>query len=135
MDYIEESADQIFKDPNITALSEQYGDYVAGLKESEKELLAILDLRGVDKLVETINYEQLTKLTFDKAKSLIQKFSVAKRIKVLQDLDKHRVYLYDCTKAYNDQMFGKSMPVKDFMKIMGKIKHIEILQNWLFGIE
>lgn len=84
---------------------------------------------------ETITFEQLTKLTFDKAHTLINKMSLKKRITILKELDHKLLYLYESTKAYTDRMSGKSMSPKVFISIMGKIKHLEILQAWLYGIE
>jgi hypothetical protein len=117
-------------------LVDQFKDYEDDvLKASEKELEMILDLNKIEEWAESITFDQLTKLTFDKAHRAIGKISMKNRIKLLNELDRRLVYLYECTKGYNDIMFGKSMPPKDFFSIMGKIKHLEIIQNWLFGIE
>lgn len=84
---------------------------------------------------DNIVFEDLIKLTFNKAHDIINKMSLRKRIKMLDSLDKHLLHCYDMTKEYNDQGFGKSMSPNIFYSIMGKIKHLEILQNWLYGIE
>jgi hypothetical protein len=106
------------------------------LQNSEHELLGILNLSSTfDIIVETITFDQLTKLTFDHAHNVINKMSIKKRIQILVQFQKHLDCLYDATKGYTDQMFGKSMPAKTFRSILGKIKHLEILQAWLYGIE
>jgi ribosomal protein L37AE/L43A len=161
----------VFDGKKLSNLSYEYEEYDNSvLKQSEKELLLILDISSetsyhcsecgtqvypnfptpiayCDKCnaqntwrknshwEENMTFEQLTQFTFNKAKEFIFKMSLKKRISMLKELDYKLVYLYQATKEYNDQMFGKSMPPKDFMSIMGKIKHLEILQNWLYGIE
>ena len=141
------------------------------LKESEKELLLILEIRSEPTyhclkcgeevypnfpspiaycphckeqqiwtknvhLEDNITFDQLCKLTFNKAHETIQKVPLKKRITLLEDVDKHLVHCYEIVhKDYNDQGFGKSMSPEIYYRIMGKIKHLEILQNWLFGIE
>jgi len=84
---------------------------------------------------DNITFEDLIKVTFNKAHVIINKMSLKKRIKMLEELDKHLLHCYEVTKQYNDQGFGKSISPEVFYKIMGKIKHLEILQNWLYFID
>lgn len=84
---------------------------------------------------DNITFDSLIKLTFNKAHDIIKKMTLKKRIKMLEDIDKHLLHCYEVTKGYNDQGFGKSLSPDVFYSIMGKIKHLEILQNWLYGIE
>jgi hypothetical protein len=120
----------------LSYLSEEFIEYEqTELQQSEKEMLDLLNPECISTLSETITFEQLSKLTFNKAHNCIIGMQIAKRIKMMEDLKFHLFHLYEATKEYNDKGFGKSMPPKDFQKIMGKIKHLEILQSWLFGIE
>jgi hypothetical protein len=105
------------------------------LEETEKEVLALFADQRVEEYAQYITFDDLSKLTFDKAKKVIQHISLAQRIDYLGKLDKKLLYLYESTKGYNGQGFGKSMPVKDFMHVMGCIKHLEIIQTWLYGID
>lgn len=125
----------ICNDPNLTNLGEEFKEYEESLKKSEQELINLLGLKDINMLSECITLEQLSKLTFNRAHDVINKMSISKRIKILNDLDYRLVHLYVATKEYNDEGFGKSMSPKDFIFIMGRIKYLEILQQWLYGIE
>lgn len=121
-------------DTSVSLLGEEYSQYENDLKKSEEELEGILNL-DLDHHAEEITFEQLCSITFIKAKKIIFKMSIKKRIAVLKDLDHRLVHLYDGLKGYNDQGFGKSLSPQIFYQMMGKIKHMEILQQWLYGID
>jgi len=126
----------IANNPDLSYLSEEVKKYEEDvLKQSEKELLNMLDLTRIDEWAIRITFDELNRLTFNKAHEIIKKLSIAKRIKLLKELDAKLIYLYESTKQYNDQGFGKSVSPEVFQSMMGRIKHLEILQNWLFGIE
>lgn len=112
---------------------EEYEESV--LKESEKELLLLLNVNDSEDFVEQMSFDQLSKFTFDKAHNFINKMTLPKRIQILHELDRHLIHTYDATKEYNDKGFGKSISPNVFYSLMGKIKHLEILQSWLYGIE
>jgi hypothetical protein len=170
--YLSDMNKVILGNADLSILSEEYQEYENSvLKESEKELLLLLDISEAKTTYhctvcntevspnfptpvaycilcndyttwkknchweQNITFDQLTKFTFNRAKEIISHMSLSKRINILKELDKHLLYLYQSTKQYNDQMFGKSLPPKTFLSIMGKIKHLEILQLWLYGID
>jgi hypothetical protein len=120
--------DQVLSTPGISYLSDLY-------QEVKNELDQINEVE-INAMSERITLADLIKISFDKAKKVTTKMTLTKRIKLLNELDAHLVYLYHETKGYDDQGFGKSKyGPKEFMKIMGKIKHLEILQTWLYGID
>jgi hypothetical protein len=123
-----EQMDKIF---NTVGLS-----YLSNLYEEAKQNIEEMDEATVNEYAEKINLEELIKVTFNKSKKIIESMTLKRRIKMLSELDEHLLYLYQETKGYNDALFGKARyGPKEFQKIMGKIKHLEILQNWLYGID
>ena len=83
-----------------------------------------------------VSLEQVLTSSFQTAKDTIDKMTLAKRIEMLDDLDKYRDYLYEQVNRYGAQGLSKDEQLKasEFRVIMGRIKHMEIIQNWLFGI-
>jgi hypothetical protein len=130
--YVTKNHDKLM-DETLRAELLKYQESV--LSESEKEMLILLDLENINEWAESVTFEQLAKFTFNRAKEIINEITLKRRIKLLGDLDYHLIHLYEATKGYNDKGFGKSMSPDEFYGIMGKIKHYEVLQNWLFGIE
>lgn len=104
-------------------------------RTSEEELEAMFAMTKIERRAEELPFDDLMRLSFDTAHKVINNVSFKRRLQLLEELDYKLVHLYDATKAYNGQVFGKSMAPKVFQRIMGNIKHLEIIQNWLFGIE
>lgn len=108
----------------------------ARLVEDDKALKALLILKKEEESVAEVSLEQVLTSSFQTAKDTIDKMTLAKRIEMLDDLDKYRDYLYEQVNRYGAQGLGKDeqLKVSEFRVIMGRIKHMEIIQNWLFGI-
>lgn len=108
----------------------------ARLVEDDKALKALLILKKEEESVAEISLEQVLTSSFQTAKDTIDKMTLAKRIEMLDDLDKYRDYLYEQVNRYGAQGLSKDEQLKasEFRVIMGRIKHMEIIQNWLFGI-
>lgn len=135
MSKIEDLMRKICDTPELSYLYEAFEEYEKELKDSAQELKTIIDSTELDNVAKNITMDELAKLSFNTAHQVIQRLNIPTRIRLLNDLDKRLLSLYTATKHYNDAMFGKSMPPKDFLTIMGKIKHLEILQSWLYGID
>lgn len=135
MSKIEDLMREICNTPELSYLYEVFEEYEKELKDSAQELRTIIDSTELDNVAKNITMDKLTKLSFNTAHQVIQRLNIPTRIRLLNDLDKRLLSLYTATKHYNDKMFGESMPPKDFLTIMGKIKHLEILQSWLYGID
>ena len=62
--------------------------------------------------------------------------TIAKRISILDELAKYRDFLYDTVGDYGRQgiPLEEQLSANDFRALVGRIKHLEILQNWLYGI-
>jgi len=122
--------------PGLSNLSEEMKEYARALEESQQEVLSLFEENEATKWADIISFDELTRLSFSKAHTIIKNISFKKRLKLLSQLDYHLVCLYEETKKYKDLIAGKSeLTPKDFMRIMAKIKHLEILQSWLYGIE
>lgn len=108
----------------------------ARLVEDDKVLKALLILKKEEESVAEVSLEQVLTSSFQAAKDTIDKMTLAKRIEMLDDLDKYRDYLYEQVNRYGAQGLSKDEQLKasEFRVIMGRIKHMEIIQNWLFGI-
>lgn len=108
----------------------------ARLVEDDKALKALLILKKEEESVAEVSLEQVLTSSFQTAKDTIDKMTLAKRIEMLDDLDKYRDYLYEQVNRYGAQGLSKDEQLKasEFRVIMGRIKHVEIIQNWLFGI-
>lgn len=108
----------------------------ARLVEDDKALKALLILKKEEESVAEVSLEQVLTSSFQTAKDTIDKMTLAKRIEILDDLDKYRDYLYEQVNRYGAQGLSKDEQLKasEFRVIMGRIKHMEIIQNWLFGI-
>lgn len=108
----------------------------ARLVEDDKALKALLILKKEEESVAEVSLEQVLTSSFQTAKDTIDKMTLAKRIEMLDDLDKYRDYLYEQVNRYGAQGLSKDEQLKapEFRVIMGRIKHMEIIQNWLFGI-
>lgn len=85
--------------------------------------------------IENMTFDELLKLPFNEAQKAISFFSMEKRIKMLDELTTRRSHYYNQTAK-----FGEGIPKDEqlspeaFRSLLGKIKHIEIMQNWLYGI-
>lgn len=108
----------------------------ARLVEDDRALKALLILKKEEESVAEVSLEQVLTSSFQTAKDTIDKMTLAKRIEMLDDLDKYRDYLYEQVNRYGAQGLSKDEQLKasEFRVIMGRIKHMEIIQNWLFGI-
>lgn len=108
----------------------------ARLVEDDKALKALLIFKKEEESVAEVSLEQVLTSSFQTAKDTIDKMTLAKRIEMLDDLDKYRDYLYEQVNRYGAQGLSKDEQLKasEFRVIMGRIKHMEIIQNWLFGI-
>lgn len=108
----------------------------ARLVEDDKALKALLILKKEEESIAEVSLEQVLTSSFQTAKDTIDKMTLAKRIEMLDDLDKYRDYLYEQVNRYGAQGLSKDEQLKasEFRVIMGRIKHMEIIQNWLFGI-
>lgn len=105
------------------------------IAEDTEALFQMID-QDDEETIAKITLEDLMRMPFDKSKKSIEKFSLAKRIQVLSDLDTRRSYLYSYAARYGvgNPRDPEFVSAKDWRSTMGRIKHLEILQAWLYGI-
>lgn len=84
--------------------------------------------------IRNLSFDELLKLPFDGAKKAIDSFSMEKRIKMLNELDSRKQFYYNQTAKYCGVSKDELISATEFRSLLGKIKHIEILQNWLYGL-
>ena len=124
--------DQKFFEDNIS--EEEFNEL---LEMDDAELIHLQDIgeNHMPEYVEKLSFDDLLKLPFDEAKYTVDAFSMEKRIAILQELTERRTYYYSQTSR-----FGEGVPKDEqlspeaFRSLLGKIKHLEIIQNWLYGI-
>ena len=107
------------------------------LEMDDAELIHLQDIGDKDMsiYIEEMTLDDLLKLPFTEAQKAVERFSMEKRIKMLDELSQRRLYYYDQTVK-----FGEGVPKEEqlspemFRSLISKIKHVEIVQNWLYGI-
>lgn len=131
----------MFQEIGQTALWEEQmpismEEYEALLLAEDTEALFQMIEQEDESAITAITLEDLMRMPFDRSKKSIERFSLAKRIQVLSELDTRRSYLYSQASRYGAGNPSDSEPLsaKDWRTIMGRIKHLEILQAWLYGI-
>jgi len=107
------------------------------LEIDDAELIHLQNIENVamDTYIEKMTFDELLKLPFYKAQEVINSFSMEKRIKILDELTTRRSYYYEQTSKFGEGIDkDEQLSPESFRALLGKIKHIEIIQNWLYGI-
>lgn len=100
----------------------------------EEELTKLLCQCEDSEYIRRLSFDDLLKLPYDGARKAIASFSMEKRIDMLNDLDTHRKFYYEATSRYCGVSKEELITASEFRSLLGKIKHVEILQNWLYGL-
>lgn len=119
--------------------SMSWDEYVAATEKAvgnDEELKSLLRLKHQEDSIAQVTLEKLITSSFEMAKSTIDQMTLVKRIELLDELQTYRSHLYSmCDRYGNPDYSREDQPTaKEFRVLMGRIKHLEILQNWLFGI-
>lgn len=84
---------------------------------------------------EIIDADTLLKMPFNQAMRTVQTISMKNRLDVLTEIDKLRTHYYNALGNYGEGVArDEQLSPEEFRSLLGKIKHIEIVQNWLYGI-
>lgn len=124
--------DEKFFESNI---SEEEFNELLEMDDAELIHLQNLDDKDMSTYIEKMTLDDLLKLPFTEAQKAVEVFSMEKRIKMLNTLTERKLYYYEQTAR-----FGEGVPKDEqlspemFRSLISKIKHIEIVQNWLYGI-
>lgn len=116
-----------------------WDQYVAELDrcvDDDKKLKQLIRMKGQEDMVNDVSLDKIMSSNFTTAKEIIEQMTIAKRIKMLDEVYTYREYLYENIGRYGMEGLSKEeqLTANEFRILMGRIKHLEILQNWLFGI-
>ena len=124
--------DEKFFENNI---SEEEFNELLEMDDAELIHLQVIERSNMSEYLENITFDELLKLPFKETQKAISFFSMEKRIKMLDELTTRKSHYYNQTAK-----FGEGIPKDEqlspeaFRSLLGKIKHVEIVQNWLYGI-
>ena len=116
-----------------------WDQYVAELDhcvDDDKKLKHLIHMKDHEDMVNGVTLDKIMSSNFPVAKDLIDQMTIAKRIKMLDEVYTYREFLYENIGRYGMEGLPKEeqLTANEFRVLMGRIKHLEILQNWLFGI-
>lgn len=116
-----------------------WDQYVAELDhcvDDDKKLKHLIHMKDHEDMVNDVTLDKIMSSNFPVAKDLIDQMTIVKRIKMLDEVYTYREFLYENIGRYGMEGLSKEeqLTANEFRVLMGRIKHLEILQNWLFGI-
>lgn len=111
-----------------------YETFNALIEHNDEALTKLLHQCEDTEYIRNLKFDELLQLPFDGAKKAIDSFSMEKRIKMLDALDNRKIFYYNQTARYCGVSKEELISASEFRSLLGKIKHIEILQNWLYGL-
>lgn len=116
-----------------------WDQYVAELDrcvDDGKKLKQLIHMKDHEDMINEVTLDKIMSSNFTVAKDLIDQMTIAKRIKMLDEVYTYREFLYENIGRYGMEGLSKEeqLTANEFRVLMGRIKHLEILQNWLFGI-
>ena len=109
-------------------------EFEDALARDTAELTRLLELVDDDDYVKNMKFDESVKLPFAEAQKTIERMEMAKRIAMLDELTTLRKFYYEETKRYCGVSKDELISASEFRSLLSKIKHLEILQNWLYGI-
>jgi hypothetical protein len=116
-----------------------WDQYVAELEQhvnDDKKLRQLIHMKEHEDIINDVTLDKIMSSNFPVAKDTIDQMTIAKRIKMLDEVYTYRDFLYENIGRYGVEGLSKEeqLTASEFKILMGRIKHLEILQNWLFGI-
>ena len=111
-----------------------YDTFNALIDNDDAKLKDLLNQCEDSEYIRKLTFDELLKLPFEGAKKSINSFSMEKRIAMLNEMDSRKTYYYNQTARYCGVSKEELISASEFRSLLGKIKHIEILQNWLYGL-
>lgn len=111
-----------------------YDTFNALIDNDDAKLKDLLNQCEDSEYIQKLTFDELLKLSFDGAKKAVDSFSMEKRIAMLNEMDTRKNYYYEQTSRFCGVSKKEEISASEFRSLLGKIKHIEILQNWLYGL-
>jgi hypothetical protein len=114
-----------------------YQVFEAIMQDNSEEVKTLLLKCEDSAFISNLTLSDLLKLPFNSAKKAISDFSMAKRITMLNQLEEYKTHIYIQADRYGQEGLTKDemISAKEFRSLIGKIKHMEIVQNWLYGLD
>lgn len=108
---------------------------LSGDKDSKK-LKRLIAVKKREDSIEETSLERIMTSNFMVAKDIIDQMTIAKRITMLKEVHDYRIYLYETLARYGAEGLTREeqLTAGEFKALMGRVKHLEILLNWLYGI-
>ena len=115
---------------------DEYVRATAKLADDDKALKDLLKMKQEEDMVNEATLQSIMSANFTNAKQTIDKMTIMKRIQILEELDEYKSYLYNRAGTWGQPGIPKDeqLSANTFRAILGRIKHLEILQGCLFGI-
>lgn len=106
------------------------------LIDQDDKLKELMLIKKQEEAIEEVTLERILSTNFVDAKAAIDQMTIAKRIQMLDELSKYRDQLYDSFSRYGEPGVPREEQLSsaDFRALLGRVKHLEIVQNWLYGI-
>lgn len=116
-----------------------WDDYVTELSlvaSDDKKLKHLIRAKEREDNIDQVTLDKIMSSNFLVAKDIIDQMTIAKRITMLEEVHTYRDYLYNSLGRYGGEGLSKDEQLSpaDFRMILGRVKHLEILLNWLYGI-
>lgn len=119
----------------IDANFEADNELTEWLTGSQDQLEVLINTTIDSDYIENLTFDALIKMPYDTARKTIENFSMKKRIEILDIANARRDHYYSVMNTYGEGIpKDEQLSATEFRSLLSKIKHIEILQNWLYGI-
>lgn len=117
----------------------EWDDFVAEMQKlsSDDPALKKLILRKkTEDMIDGLTFDDILTSNFTNAKEAIDQMTISKRIDMLEELHTYRDALYESVGNYGAEGIPRDeqLSPNDFRVLIGRIKHVEILMNMLYGI-
>ena len=122
--------ERIYLSPKGTS-EEEIQKFTEWLNDSQEALAGLWEN---SEYISNLTAEELLKMPFKNAQKAVEQFTMKKRIDILEDIEKLRIHYYNQMGRYGNGSLAEQISPAEFKSLLGKVKHIEIVQNWLYGI-
>lgn len=110
-------------------------DYITALEENNAEVCKNI-LNTSSSTGDSITLQELLTIPFNTAKEKIMLLSFKRRLELLEECNKLNEHYSVYMSAFGKEGVPKDEQVSEsqFRSVLGKVKHMDIIVNWLYGI-
>lgn len=128
--------EQLIKENPGVLEAEWYQNVLKEIPVATGTILRLQEITTSSPYIINLTFDELKQMPFESAKAAIDKFPLEKRLDILEQLTTYKAHIYEEFSRYNTGIPKEiQMSPKEFKILMGKVKHLEILQGWLYAIE